>query len=278
MQTTDQIYLDQLRYVRDTGRQRDDRTGTGTIGIFGLHGRFDISNAQIPLLTTKSVHFHSVKHELLWFLSGSTNIQYLKDNKVRIWNEWADEAGEVGRIYGPQMRSFRGFGRVDQKVYVDQIKVLIEDLKTNPWSRRHLVTMWNPAELDQMNLPPCPVMLQFYVEQTFNGKRLSCHLYQRSADMFLGVPFDLASYSLLTHMIAHVCGMETGELVYTMGDAHIYLNHLEQVEEQLSRVPDGSQPLVFIDHITDDIDSIRGEDIRIENYNPQPAIKAQVSV
>ena len=221
-------YLDLMRHVRDHGMPKTDRTGTGTRSVFGYQMRFDLA-AGFPLVTTKKLHLRSIIYELLWLLSGDTNIKYLHDNKVTIWDEWADEKGDLGPVYGQQWRSWpsRDGG------VIDQIADTVERIRKNPDSRRLLVTAWNPADVDKMALPPCHCLFQFYVA---NGK-LSCQLYQRSADIFLGVPFNIASYALLTHMMAHVTGLKVGEFVHTLGDAHIYLNHLEQIEEQLSRTP-----------------------------------------
>jgi thymidylate synthase len=261
-------YLDLLRLVRDKGAPRSDRTGVGTIGIFGHQLRFDLADG-FPLLTTKKLHVKAIIHELLWFLSGSTNIQYLKENGVGIWDEWADEAGELGPVYGKQWRSWAApDGRT-----IDQIAHLLHGLKTDPYSRRHIVSAWNPADVDEMALPPCHCLFQFYVAEG----RLSCQLYQRSADVFLGVPFNIASYALLTQMIAQVTGYEPGEFVHSFGDTHLYSNHLEQAELQLQRAP---RPLPRI-CINPDVRSLFDfvyDDFRVEDYHPHPAIKAEVAV
>jgi len=261
-------YLELCRRILAEGVQKADRTGTGTISIFGHQMRFDLS-AGFPLLTTKKLHTKSIVHELLWFLKGSTNIRYLQEHNVRIWNEWADENGELGPIYGKQWRSFSG---PDGKT-VDQIQWVIEEIKRNPDSRRLVVSAWNPAELDQMALPPCHVLFQFYVA---NG-RLSCQLYQRSGDTFLGVPFNIASYALLTCMIAHVTGLKPGEFIHTLGDAHLYLNHLEQVKEQLTREP-LPLPTLKLNPAVRSIDDFTYEDIEFVNYQAHPHIKGEVSV
>lgn len=261
-------YLDLLQYVLDHGTEREDRTGTGTVGVFGYQMRFDLSEG-FPLLTTKKLHLRSIIHELLWFLRGETNIKYLKDNGVSIWDEWADENGDLGPVYGSQWRSWpdgHGGG-------IDQIANVVEQIKTNPYSRRLMVTAWNPAEIQDMALPPCHCLFQFYVD---NG-RLSCQLYQRSADIFLGVPFNIASYALLTMMMAQVCGLQPGDFVHTFGDAHIYKNHLDQVRLQLTRDP-RPLPTMRINPEVHDIFGFRYEDFSLENYNPHPHIKGEVSV
>ncbi|HOK39073.1 MAG: thymidylate synthase [Bacteroidales bacterium] len=261
-------YLDLLRHVTENGTIKHDRTGTGTKSVFGYQMRFDLQNG-FPLLTTKKLHLKSIIYELLWFLKGDTNIKYLNDNGVRIWDEWADENGNLGNIYGYQWRSWPA---PDGK-HIDQIKILIDGLKNNPDSRRHIVSAWNVSDLDKMALPPCHILFQFYVA---NGK-LSCQLYQRSADLFLGVPFNIASYSLLTMMIAQVCGYEPGEFIHTLGDAHIYLNHLEQVKLQLTREP-RELPKMKINPSVKDIFEFKFEYFQLENYNPHPHIKGDVSV
>ena len=261
-------YLDLLQYVLDHGTERQDRTGTGTMGVFGYQMRFDLSEG-FPALTTKKLHLRSIIHELLWFLRGDTNIKYLKDNGVSIWDEWADENGDLGPVYGSQWRSWPdGKGGT-----IDQIANVVRQIKENPYSRRLLVTAWNPAEIEEMALPPCHCLFQFYVD---NG-RLSCQLYQRSADIFLGVPFNIASYALLTMMMAQVCGLEAGEFVHTFGDAHIYKNHLDQVRLQLSRDP-RPLPSMRINPEVKDIFGFKYEDFTLENYNPHPHIKGEVSV
>jgi thymidylate synthase len=261
-------YLDLLKNIVENGEKREDRTGTGTISVFGHQMRFHLADG-FPLITTKKVHLRSIIYELLWFLRGETNIKYLVENKVSIWNEWADEEGELGPIYGKQWRSFPS---PDGKT-VDQISWVIEEIRNNPSSRRLIVSSWNPGEIDKMALPPCHLLFQFYVS---NGK-LSCQLYQRSADTFLGVPFNIASYALLTHMVAQVTGLEVGDFVHTIGDAHIYLNHLEQVQEQLTRKP---YPLPKV-QLNPDVKSIfdyHYEDITILDYIAHPHIKGEVSV
>lgn len=318
----DLIYLEQLRRVRAEGKLREDRTGTGTVSVFGAQLAFDISTS-FPLLTTKKVHWPSVVHELLWFLKGDTNIQYLNDNGVKIWDAWATEEGDLGPVYGAQWRSWEcpGVG-----VVVDQIAELIHNLKTNPFSRRHVVSAWNPAVLPNPSdspvenaenglqaLPPCHTLFQFYVEELTFSERLnllsvknpglimtadvkspeqwevifkahgiaklglSCQLFQRSADMFLGVPFNIASYSLLTYMIAHMIGMQPMRFIWSAGDCHIYTNHLDQVEQQLRRTPNDA-PTVSINGTFKNIEDIRFEDIVLDNYNPLPAIKAPIAV
>jgi thymidylate synthase len=261
-------YLDLLRHVMNQGTEKSDRTGTGTRSVFGYQMRFDLSEG-FPLLTTKKVHTKSIIHELLWFLKGETNIKYLKENGVSIWDEWADENGNLGPVYGSQWRSWQAAdGRT-----IDQITQVIEQIKKNPDSRRLIVSAWNVGEIDKMKLPPCHAFFQFYVAEG----RLSCQLYQRSADIFLGVPFNIASYALLTMMIAQVCDLKPGEFVHTLGDAHIYSNHFEQVELQLSR--DTRQlPTMKLNPAVKNIFDFTFEDITIENYNPHPAIKAPVAV
>ena len=261
-------YLDLLDTILKHGVKKTDRTGTGTISYFGYQMRFDLSEG-FPLLTTKKVHLKSIIYELLWFLNGDTNVHYLQDHGVRIWNEWADENGDLGPVYGYQWRHWR---TPDGKE-VDQIANLIEALKKNPDSRRHIVSAWNPADVDQMALPPCHTMFQFYVSE---GK-LSCQLYQRSGDTFLGVPFNIASYALLTMMIAQVCGYKPGIFVHTLGDAHIYLNHLEQVHTQLQRTP-YPLPTMRINPDVKDIFSFQYEDFTLENYQCHPTIKGVISV
>lgn len=261
-------YLDLCQRILTEGTKREDRTGTGTISIFGHQMRFDLNDG-FPLLTTKRLHVRSIIYELLWFLRGDTNVRYLQQNGVRIWNEWADENGDLGPIYGKQWRAFAG---ANGKT-VDQISWVINEIQQNPTSRRLVVSAWNPAELDQMALPPCHCLFQFYVSE---GK-LSCQLYQRSADVFLGVPFNIASYALLTHMIAHVTDLQVGEFIHTLGDAHIYLNHLEQVNEQLTRKPYKLPELRFKRKVASIFD-FKYEDIEIVNYQAHPHIKGVVSV
>ncbi len=261
-------YLDLMRHVLDHGHRKGDRTGTGTLSVFGWQMRFDLAEG-FPLLTTKKLHTKSIIHELLWFLRGDTNIRYLKENGVSIWNEWADEHGDLGPVYGYQWRSWHAAdGRV-----IDQIAQLVDGLKKNPDSRRHIVTAWNPADIERMRLPPCHALFQFYVA---DGK-LSCQLYQRSADIFLGVPFNIASYALLTLMVAQVCGYRPGEFVHTLGDAHLYLNHLEQTRLQLSREP-RALPRLRINPEARDLFAFRFEDFTLEGYAPHPHIPAPVAV
>ena len=261
-------YIELLENILENGVTKDDRTGTGTISIFGHQMRFDLSRG-FPLLTTKKVHLRSIIYELLWFLKGDTNVKYLQDNGVRIWNEWADENGDLGHIYGYQWRSWPDYdgGKIDQ------ISQVIKEIKESPNSRRMIVSSWNVADLDNMNLPPCHAFFQFYVA---NGK-LSCQLYQRSADCFLGVPFNIASYSLLTMMVAQVCGLEPGEFIHTLGDAHIYLNHLEQVKTQLSREPK-PLPEMTLNPEVEDIFDFDYYDFTLTGYEPWPALKGKVSV
>lgn len=261
-------YLDLLDHILKNGHKKGDRTGTGTISTFGYQMRFDLSKG-FPLLTTKKVHLKSIIHELLWFLAGDTNVKYLQDNGVRIWNEWADENGELGHVYGFQWRSWPAY----DGTFIDQISEAIRTIKENPDSRRIIVSSWNVADLDKMNLPPCHCFFQFYV----NEGKLSLQLYQRSADSFLGVPFNIASYALLTMMVAQVCGLQPGEFIHTLGDTHIYLNHLEQVNTQLQRDP-RPLPRMIINPDVKDIFQFRYEDFKLEGYDPWPAIKGEVSV
>ncbi len=263
-----QQYLDLMRHVLEHGNKKEDRTGTGTVSVFGYQMRFNLAEG-FPLLTTKKVHLKSIIHELLWFLQGSTNIKYLKDNGVSIWDEWADENGNLGPVYGYQWRNWPK----PDGTHIDQIAQVVEAIKNNPDSRRLIVSAWNVADVDQMKLPPCHAFFQFYIA---DGK-LSCQLYQRSADIFLGVPFNIASYALLTMMVAQVCGLKLGEFVHTLGDAHIYSNHFEQTREQLSRQP-RSLPTMRINPEVQDIFSFKFEDFTLENYDPHPAIKAAVAV
>jgi thymidylate synthase len=261
-------YLDLLQHVMDAGVRKMDRTGTGTVSVFGYQMRFDLSQG-FPLLTTKRLHLKSVIFELLWMLQGDTNIRYLNQNGVTIWDEWADDTGDLGPVYGAQWRSWRG---ADGKT-VDQITSVVEGIKVDPNSRRHVVSAWNPAEIERMALPPCHLLFQFYVADG----RLSCHLYQRSADLFLGVPFNIASYSLLTMMVAQVVNLKLGEFVHSFGDAHLYLNHLEQARLQLSRSP---RPLPEI-RLNPEVNSIldfQYEDFQLLHYDPHPHIKAKVSI
>lgn len=268
-------YLELLHDVLAHGEEREDRTGVGTRSVFGRQMRFDLG-AGFPLVTTKKVHLRSVIHELLWFLRGETNVAYLRENKVTIWDEWADEDGELGPVYGHQWRSWPTPptpGTPDGGT-IDQIANVVEMIRTNPRSRRLMVTAWNPADVDRMALPPCHALFQFYVS---NDGRLSCQLYQRSADLFLGVPFNIASYALLTHMIAQVVGLGVGEFVHTFGDAHIYLNHVEQVRTQLEREP-RRLPRLALNPAVDDLFAFRYEDVSVEGYEPHPAIRAPVAV
>lgn len=263
-----QQYLDLLTHVMENGQEKGDRTGTGTRSVFGHQMRFDLSET-FPVLTTKKLHLRSIIHELLWFLQGDTNIKYLKDNGVRIWDDWADENGDLGPVYGAQWRSWptpNGEG-------IDQIAKLVDSLKNNPNSRRHIVSAWNPALVDEMALPPCHCLFQFYVA---DGK-LSCQLYQRSADIFLGVPFNIASYALLTLMLAQVTGLKAGEFIHTLGDAHIYHNHFDQTELQLARTPK-QLPTMSINPDVTNIFEFKFEDFKLENYEAEPNIKAPIAV
>jgi len=261
-------YHDLLRLVLEQGHPRVDRTGTGTLSIFGAQVRFDLRE-NFPLLTTKKLHIKSIIYELLWFLRGDTNIRYLNEHGVTIWDEWADQAGDLGRVYGAQWRDWRGA----KGVRVDQINNVLAQIKSNPQSRRLIVSAWNPAEIDKMALPPCHVLFQFYVQ---DGE-LSCQLYQRSADLFLGVPFNIASYSLFTLMVAQVCDLEPGEFVHTFGDLHLYRNHLEQAREQLSR-DYRSLPRMQLNPAIKSIRDFRFEDFQLIDYDPHPAIKAPIAV
>ncbi len=261
-------YLTLLREILDNGVDKSDRTGTGTRSVFGYQMRFNLADG-FPLLTTKKVHLKSIIHELLWFLKGDTNVRYLQENGVRIWNEWADENGDLGHIYGYQWRSWPDY----RGGHIDQIKEAVETIKNNPDSRRIIVSAWNVADLDNMNLPPCHAFFQFYVA----GGRLSLQLYQRSADSFLGVPFNIASYALLLMMMAQVTGLEPGDFIHTLGDAHIYNNHFEQVDLQLQRTP-RPLPRMVLNPEVKDIFDFHYEDFRLEGYDPWPAIKGKVSV
>ena len=272
-----QQYLDLLQHFLDNGVSKSDRTGTGTLSCFGYQMRFDLQKG-FPLVTTKKIHLKSIIHELLWFLKGETNTRYLKENNVSIWDEWANEKGELGPVYGKQWRSWEG---IDGKV-VDQVSELISQIKTNPDSRRLIVSAWNVAELNKMALMPCHILFQFYVSppplEGGGGRSiLSCQLYQRSADVFLGVPFNIASYALLTMMVAQVCDLEPGEFIHTFGDVHIYNNHLEQVQLQLSRAP-FPLPLMKLDNLVKNIFDFKFDNFTLENYQCHPAIKAPVAV
>jgi thymidylate synthase len=261
-------YLDLMQHVLDTGAQKHDRTGTGTISVFGYQMRFNLQDG-FPMVTTKKLHLKSIIHELIWFLSGDTNIKYLKDNNVKIWDEWADEEGNLGPVYGSQWRSWP----TPDGGHIDQISKIIDTIKNNPDSRRIIVSAWNVAEIDSMALPPCHAFFQFYVA---DGK-LSCQLYQRSADIFLGVPFNIASYALLTMMVGQVCGLQYGDFIHTLGDAHLYNNHIEQAKLQLSR---DAKPLPVMEINPDvkDIFSFKFEDFNLSGYEPHPHIKAAVAV
>lgn len=261
-------YLDLLSHILENGNEKTDRTGTGTKSVFGYQMRFDLQKG-FPLLTTKKLHTRSIFHELLWFLKGDTNIKYLHDNKVTIWDEWADENGDLGPVYGKQWRAWQG---ADGKI-IDQISQVVNQIKNSPDSRRMLVSAWNVGEVEQMALPPCHIVFQFYVA----NNKLSCQLYQRSADVFLGVPFNIASYALLTEMLAQVCGLEAGEFIHTLGDAHLYLNHIDQAKLQLSRTP-YELPKLKLNPEIKDIFDFKYEDITIEDYVSHPHIKAEVAV
>ncbi|NMN56943.1 MULTISPECIES: thymidylate synthase [Xanthobacter] len=263
-----EAYQQLLRRILDEGVRKDDRTGTGTLSVFGHQMRFDLARG-FPLVTTKKLHLKSIVHELLWFLAGDTNIRYLKENGVSIWDEWADAKGDLGPVYGHQWRSWP----TPEGGVIDQIAQVVSDIRRNPDSRRLIVTAWNPADVAKMALPPCHCLFQFYV---LEGK-LSCQLYQRSADVFLGVPFNIASYALLTHMVAQVTGLGVGDFVHTLGDAHLYVNHLDQAREQLSRTP-RALPSLRLNPAVTDIFAFRYEDIEIVGYDPHPAIKAPVAV
>ncbi len=262
-------YLNLLKLVMENGSERSDRTGVGTIGVFGAQARFDLRES-FPLLTTKKLHTRSIIYELLWFLRGDTNIKFLNENRVSIWDEWADKDGNLGRVYGAQWRDWRApDGR-----HIDQIKNLVEGIRKDPFGRRHIVSAWNPGELDKMALPPCHALFQLYVSPDGG---LSCQLYQRSADLFLGVPFNIASYALLTMMVAQVCGLKPREFVHTFGDLHIYKNHLDQVREQLSREP-RALPKMKLNPDRRELDEFVYEDFTLEGYDPHPTIKAPIAI
>ncbi len=261
-------YHELMHHVREHGYRKDDRTGTGTLSVFGWQMRFDLGQG-FPLVTTKKLHLRSIIHELLWFIKGETNVKYLRDNKVTIWDEWADENGDLGPVYGAQWRSWPA----RDGSTIDQLADVITRIRKSPDSRRLIVTAWNPADVDQQALPPCHCLFQFYVA----GGRLSCQLYQRSADIFLGVPFNIASYALLTHMVAHVTGLKPGEFIHTLGDAHLYLNHLEQADEQLKREP-LPLPRLVLKRDVKEIDDFRFEDFEIIGYQSHPHIAAPVAV
>lgn len=261
-------YLDMMQHVLDNGAKKEDRTGTGTLSVFGYQMRFDLSKG-FPMITTKKLHLKSIIHELIWFLNGDTNIKYLNDNGVRIWNEWADENGDLGPVYGHQWRSWP----TPEGNTIDQITHLVDQIKNNPDSRRHIISAWNVSEVNKMALPPCHTLFQFYVA---DGK-LSCQLYQRSADIFLGVPFNIASYALLTMMMAQVCDLEVGDFVHSFGDAHIYSNHMEQANEQLSRTPK-ALPTMNINPDVKSIFDFKFEDFELVNYEADATIKAPIAV
>ena len=263
-----QPYLELMRHVLERGHRKNDRTGTGTLSVFGAQLRFDLARG-FPLVTTKKVHVKSVVHELLWFLAGDTNVGYLREHGVTIWDEWADADGELGPVYGRQWRAWPAPGGGT----IDQVADVVAEIRRNPDSRRLVVSAWNPADVPAMALAPCHALFQFHVA----GGRLSCQLYQRSADLFLGVPFNIASYALLTHMVAQVCGLGVGDFVHTFGDVHLYLNHLDQAREQLARTP-RPLPRLVLDPTVTDLFAFRHEHIRFEGYDPHPAIKAPVAV
>lgn len=266
-----QQYHDLIREILSNGTEKKDRTGTGTYSIFGYQMRFDLEKG-FPLVTTKSIHWKSVVHELLWFISGNTNIQYLRDNGVSIWNEWADEYGNLGPVYGAQWRKWKHEGH-GNKIEIDQLARVIQEIKTDPYSRRLIVSAWNVGDVNQMALPPCHLLFQFYVA----NNKLSCQMYQRSCDVFLGVPFNIASYALLTHMVAQVCGLGVGSFVHTLGDAHLYRNHLNQAVTQIARTPK-DLPTLRLNPDIKNIDDFTFEDIQLLGYDPYPPIKAEVSV
>jgi thymidylate synthase len=264
----EQQYLELMRHVLEHGHKKQDRTGTGTSSVFGWQMRFPLHEG-FPLLTTKKLHFKSIAYELLWFLRGSTNVRWLQENGVSIWDEWADAAGELGPVYGSQWRNWEA----PNGTRIDQLAQVLESIRRNPDSRRHIVTAWNPADIPRMKLPPCHAFFQFYVADG----ALSCQMYQRSADIFLGVPFNIASYALLLMMVAQVCRLKAGEFIHTLGDAHLYSNHLEQAREQLSRVP-RTPPKLSLNPAVKDLFSFRYEDIALEEYDPHPGIRAPIAV
>lgn len=266
-----QTYLDLLDLVLNEGKERGDRTGVGTVGVFGAQARFDLRES-FPVLTTKKLHLRSIIHELLWFLKGDTNVKYLQDNKVTIWDEWADAEGNLGPVYGKQWRSWQG---AEGAAPIDQIAQVVDSIKNNPTSRRHIVSAWNVADVGQMALPPCHTMFQFYVDTT--AGELSCQLYQRSADLFLGVPFNIASYSLLVLMMAQVCDLKPGDFVHTFGDLHLYSNHIEQAKTQLQREP-RPLPKMRLNPEIKEIDGFSFEDFELVDYDPHPSIKAPIAV
>ncbi len=265
-------YLDLLDFILCQGSEKQDRTGTGTLSTFGYQMRFNLQEG-FPLITTKKLHFKSIVYELLWFLRGDTNIKYLNDNGVRIWDEWADDKGDLGPVYGAQWRRWKKPTGTPWVFEIDQIEEVVADIKINPYSRRHIVTAWNPSDIERAALPPCHLLFQFYV----NDGKLSCQMYQRSADVFLGVPFNIASYALLTHMVAHVTGLEVGDFVHTFGDVHIYKNHIDQVKLQLTREP-RELPKIMLSPGIKDIDDFTFGDIVLLDYDPHPRIKAEVAV
>ncbi|MDF1752136.1 MAG: thymidylate synthase [Verrucomicrobiales bacterium] len=266
-----QTYLDLLDLVLNEGKERGDRTGVGTVGVFGAQARFDLRES-FPVLTTKKLHLRSIIHELLWFLKGDTNVKYLQENKVTIWDEWADSEGNLGPVYGKQWRSWQG---AEGAAPIDQIAQVVDSIKNNPTSRRHIVSAWNVADVGQMALPPCHTMFQFYVDTT--AGELSCQLYQRSADLFLGVPFNIASYSLLVLMMAQVCDLKPGDFVHTFGDLHLYSNHIEQAKTQLQREP-RPLPKMLLNPEIKEIDGFSFEDFELVDYDPHPSIKAPIAV